>query len=56
MGAKLRPLAVWTMQPATFPRLAAALFTASTARRAFIQSLIEYPTIRFENTSLMAQR
>lgn len=50
------PLSVWTPQPATSPRLATALFTASTARRAFIRSLIEYPTIRLLKTSVIAQR
>ena len=44
------------MQPATLPRRATACSIAFTARRDFIRSLIEYPTIRFEYTSLTAQR
>ena len=42
------------MQPVASPRRATALVTASTAMRAFIRSLIEYPTIRPEQASLTA--
>ena len=38
------------MHPVTWPRLATALVTASTAILAFIRSEMEYPTIRRENT------
>jgi hypothetical protein len=45
------------MQPATSPsRRATAISSAATARRAFIRESIDQPTIRFENTSLIAQR
>ena len=44
------------MQPATSPRRATAISIAATTSRAFIRSSIAQPTIRFENTSLMAQR
>ena len=37
-------------------RIATALFNALTARDAFIRESIEYPTILFPNTSLIAQR
>jgi hypothetical protein len=44
------------MHPATSPRRATALRSASTASFAVIRSLIEYPTIRLEKTSLIAQQ
>src|SRR3954454_5929090 len=47
-------LSLWTTQPATAagPRRATALLRASTASGAFIRSLIEWPTIRPEQTCL----
>src|SRR5665647_415509 len=53
------PWSEWTTHPVTDarpPRRATAEFRASTASWAFIRSLIEYPTIRLENTSLTAQQ
>jgi len=44
------------MQPATSPRIATAFSSAWTANRDFILESIEYPTIRPEKTSLIAQR
>ena len=44
------------MQPATSPRRATALLSAVFASRDFIRESIECPTMRLENTSLMAQR
>lgn len=45
------------MHPATSPpRRATAEARASTARRDFIRSLMEYPTMRPEKTSLTAHR
>ena len=57
--ARLRnwlPLSACRMHPATSPRRATAFRTASTASFAVIRSEIEYPTIRLENTSLIAQQ
>lgn len=57
--ARLRnwlPLSACKMHPATSPRRATALRSASTASFEVIRSLIEYPTIRFEKTSLIAQQ
>ena len=45
------------MQPATSPpRRATAISIAATTSRAFMRSSIAHPTIRFENTSLIAQQ
>jgi hypothetical protein len=44
------------MQPATSPRRATAISMAATTSRAFMRSSIAHPTIRFENTSLIAQQ
>ena len=45
-----------TMHPATAPRRATALPRAAVANRDFILESIEYPTMRLENTSLIAHR
>jgi hypothetical protein len=44
------------MQPAAPPRRATALLSAVVAKQDFIRESIEYPTMRFENTSLIAHR
>lgn len=49
------PRSVCTMHPATSPRPATTLFNAFTAMRDFIRESIEYQTILFENTSLIAR-
>ena len=57
--ARLRnwlPLSACRMQPATSRRRATALRSASTASYEVIRSPIEYPTIRFEWASLIAQK
>ena len=50
------PRSECTLQPLTFPRMRTALSKALTARSAFILGPMEYPTIRPENASLIAQR
>lgn len=50
------PLSLWTMQPATSPRMNAAFSRAWTAKRDFIRESIDYPTIRPEKGSLIAHR
>ncbi|CAM3972572.1 hypothetical protein MYFR107205_31010 [Mycolicibacterium frederiksbergense] len=44
------------MHPATLARRATALLKAVVANRDFIRESIEYPTMRLEYTSLIAQR
>ena len=44
------------MQPATSPRRATAISMAATTSRAFIRESMDQPTIRFDQTSLMAHR
>ena len=44
------------MQPATWLRRATAMVSASTASFDFIRLLMEYPTIRFDHSSLIAHR
>lgn len=44
------------MQAATSLRRATALLSAAVASRDFIRESIEYPTMRLEYTSLIAQR
>jgi len=44
------------MQPATCPRRATALLSAVVASRDFIRDSMQYPMMRLENTSLIAQR
>jgi hypothetical protein len=50
------PLSECRMQLATSSRRATALSRAATTTRAFIRWSMDQPTIRFENTSLMAHR